>query len=321
MNIVIVADNGYVQHAAVMLTSLFESNKSHRFHVFLLTDGVSNENKFRLERLCAVYGNTLEIHLPDQELLQENNIDIGKLNSGRWSRMIYYKLFIPRILPDKINRCLFLDVDMIVVDDLKPLYDLEMEEGAIIAAVEDVISCIPRKKALGLNILDPYINSGVMVCDIKRWREEEVKRPIFNFVLEWSNRIINEQDVIAVYMKGHIQLLPIRWNMVGCNYLRQKYVFPKYYSELHEARKHPAIHHFCTLIQPWYADSPHPYRNLYIKYLKIYGKKVGILIHLPLPYKNVPKTPLQKFRHCIANVLNFFDIIRQPGYVLHKLKY
>ena len=321
MNVVIVANDSYVQHAAVMLTSLFEANKKSHFHVFLLTDGVSDENKSRLERLCTVYNNIIEIHLPEQELLQESNINIEKLNSGKWSKMIYYKLFMPRILPHEIDRCLFLDVDMVVVDNVDSLYNIRMGEDIIIAAVEDVVSCIPRKKILGLDSSDPYINSGVMVCDIDRWRKEEKIRPIFNFVLNWSDKIINEQDVIALYMRNHIQLLPIRWNMVGCNYLRKRYVFPRYYSELREARKHPAIHHFCTLIPPWYADSPHPYRGLYKKYLKKYGKMIGVHVSLRFPYKNAPKNIIQRFRHFIADILNFFNIIRQPGYVLHRLKY
>lgn len=133
---------------------------------------------------------------------------------------------------------------MVVVDNLNELYNIPLNPNAIIAAVEDVISCLPRKDTLGLSETDPYINSGVMVCDIARWREEENNHPIFEFVIEHSNVFVNEQDVIATYMKGRIQLLPIKWNMVGCNYLRKKFVFPKYYAELSDARKHPAIHHF-----------------------------------------------------------------------------
>ncbi|SHF10709.1 Lipopolysaccharide biosynthesis protein, LPS:glycosyltransferase [Bacteroides faecichinchillae] len=321
MNIVIVTDDGYVQHAAVMLTSLFESNSSNRFHIFVFTNDISGENYSRLERLCAAYGNSISVHYPEKELLHNSNIDIMRLNSGGWSKMIYHKLFMPLILPKSVERCLFLDVDMVIVDDLAPLYNIKMVDYNIIAAVEDLLSCIPRKKALGLAMSDLYINSGVMVCDIEQWRKEEKRRPIFDFVYKWSDRVINEQDVIAAYMKGRIQLIPIRWNMVGCNYLRKKNVFPKYYEELTNARRHPAIHHFCTLIPPWYADSPHPFRKLYIKFLKIYAEKIGISVNLHLPYKNMPKSHWQKLRHVIANVLNFMDIIRQPGYVLHKWKY
>lgn len=320
MNVVIVSNDAYVQHAAVMLTSLFETNRESDFRVFLLTDGLSDENKSRLGYLCQVYGNELEIHLPENELCHIGT-DISSLNSSRWNRMIYYKLFMPIILPTDVERCLFLDVDMVVVDDIKPLYNINFGDGNVIAAVEDVTSCILRKRALGMGDSDAYINSGVMMCDISAWRKRESEYPIFNFVYEWSDKIINEQDVLAVYMHDRIKLLPIRWNMVGCNYLRKKFVFPQYYGQLSEARKHPAIHHFCTLIQPWFADSPHPYRSLYKKYLIVYAKKVGVKVNLRFPFKNRPKTMIQTLRHDFGRLLNLFDIIRQPGYVLHKIRY
>lgn len=321
LNIVIVSNDNYIQHSGVMLTSLFETNSEQHFRVFLLTDGVSLANESRLRKLVAKYENEIEILIPKYELINDNQIDIKSLNSGKWNSMIYYKLFIPRILPQEVSRCLFLDVDMVVVDNLRPLYEVSMTNGEIIAAVEDVISCMERKEILGMESTHPYINSGVMVCDVSRWRAEEKQRPIFQFIMDWSSKIINEQDVIALYMKDKIKLLPLRWNMVGCNYLRQRYVFPKYYCELAEARKHPAIHHFCTLIQPWFADSPHPYRKLYKKYLKRYSKIISENISLQFPYKKERKTRLQRVRNGIGRILNFFDILRQPGYVLHKLRY
>lgn len=321
INIVIVANDGYVQHAAVMLTSLFESNIGSTFRVFLLTDGISEESHSRLETLCKAYGSVFYMLTPEEELRKSHSIDISGLPSGKWSTMIYYKLFMPSVLPSDVDRCLFLDVDMVVVDDIRPLYNIVLKDNAIIAAVEDVVSCMPRKEALGLSPEDYYINSGVMVCDIVAWRAEEKKRPIFSFVQEWSNRAINEQDNLAVYMKGRILLLSLRWNMVACNYLRKRFVFPKYYNQLTQARKHPAIHHFCTMIQPWYADSPHPYRHLYKRYLKIYIDKIGISASLDLPYKEKPKSFYQKFRNMVGRILNFFDIIKQDGYILHPLRY
>lgn len=321
LNIVIVSNDNYIQHAGVLLTSLFETNRKQHFRVFLLTDGISSANGERLKRLIIAYGNQIEIHIPEKELFDNGGIDIKSLNSGIWNPMIYYKLFIPRILPSDVGRCLFLDVDMVVVDDILPLYNVNLNTGNVIAAVEDVISCVQRKETLGMDISQPYVNSGVMVCDVDLWRSLENEKPIFDFVKEWSDRIINEQDVIAVYFTGKIKLLPIRWNMVGCNYLRQRFVFPKYYVELTEARRHPAIHHFCTLIQPWYADSPHPYRKLYVKYLRIYASVISEPVFLKFPYKKTPKTLVQRLRNQIGRLLNLFDIIRQPGYVLHRIRY
>ena len=115
-----------------MLTSLFETNKGCRIRVFLLTNGISDDNQRRLECLCKAYGNSIEICQPDSQLSQY--CDIDKLNSSNWSKMIYYKLFMPHILPLEVERCLFLDVDMVVVDNLNELYNIPLNPNAIIGS-------------------------------------------------------------------------------------------------------------------------------------------------------------------------------------------
>ena len=45
-NIVIVADERYIQHSAVMLTSLFYTNREKKFIIYLLTDGISVAREF-----------------------------------------------------------------------------------------------------------------------------------------------------------------------------------------------------------------------------------------------------------------------------------
>lgn len=53
-NIVIVSDEGYIQHAAVMLLSLFDHNKGKDFHVYLLTNGITVSTESRLREICYV---------------------------------------------------------------------------------------------------------------------------------------------------------------------------------------------------------------------------------------------------------------------------
>lgn len=56
-HIVCVSDENYVQHAAVMLCSLFENNRGKQFHVYLFTTGIEANTQERLED-CA--GNTTQ---------------------------------------------------------------------------------------------------------------------------------------------------------------------------------------------------------------------------------------------------------------------
>ena len=296
-----------MQHAAVMLCSLFESNKNKQFDIYLLTDGISEPSESRLQEMCLKYNSKLIVKLPEHELGATLSINLKELPVGQWNTMMYYKLFIPVILPSVCGRCLFLDVDMIINDDIEPLYKWDVQ-GSIIAAAEDMPDCVKIKERLNMSQEDKYINSGVMVCDLKLWREEEQKRPIFEYVKQVANTINNEQDVIALYFKDKLSFLPIRWNMTTFYFLRKPLIFDKYLKDLKQSQIKPAIIHYSAPIKPWFKDSMHPYRNLYHKYLNICGwpsKAFGY-------YKNL--STIERVKYNLRWILNALNIKMDPFY-------
>ena len=260
-NIVIVSNEGYIQHAAVMLTSLFLTNRDKSFVIYLLTDGITNETEGKLQSVCDTNGAKLKV--------MTCGIDnLGDFPVGQWQPIMYFKLLIPRLLPKTEERCLFLDVDMVVNDDIATLYHWNLDDK-VIAAAEDIPDCVTFKPRLGLDGTDLCINSGVMVCDLEKWRKMEQEHPIMEYATDIIDKIVNEQDVIACYFRGKIALLPIRWNMTTFYFNRRPKIFAKYLHELDWAKKFPGIIHFAAPIKPWFKDCQHPYRQLYKQYLKL----------------------------------------------------
>lgn len=260
-NIVIVSNEGYIQHAAVMLTSLFCTNRGKHLVVYLLTDGITPQTECKLREVCKTYGVELNV-------ITCGINNLGDFPVGQWQPIMYFKLLIPQLLPFRENRCLFLDVDMIVHDDITTLYHWNLQDK-VIAAAEDIPDCIAFKPRLGLKDTDLYVNSGVMVCNLEKWRQMEQKQPVMKYATSIIHNIVNEQDVIACYFKDKIALLPIRWNMTTFYFNRQPKIFVKYLYELDGAKKYPGIIHFSAPIKPWYKDCQHPYRKLYKQYLKL----------------------------------------------------
>ena len=269
-NIVIAANEGYMQHAAVMLCSLFETNRNKQFDIYLLTDGITDTSENRLQGMCHKYSSRLIVKQPETELGKSLGINLKDLPVGQWHTMMYYKLFMPVMLPPQCDRCLFLDVDMIINDDIAPLYNWELN-GSIIAAAEDIPDCVEIKKRLNLKQADAYINSGVMVCDLAAWRKVESAHPVFEFVKKVSSIITNEQDVIAMYFKSKLSFLPIRWNMTTFYFLRKPIIFEQYIGGLKSAQRFPGIIHYAAPIKPWFRDSMHPYRGKYRHFLEVSG--------------------------------------------------
>lgn len=306
-NIVIAANEGYVQHAAVMLCSLFETNRNKQFDIYLLTDGITDTSENRLQEMCHKYSSRLIVKQPETELGKSLGINLKDLPVGQWHTMMYYKLFMPVMLPPQCDRCLFLDVDMVINDDIAPLYNWELN-GSIIAAAEDIPDCVEIKKRLNLKQADAYINSGVMVCDLAAWRKVESAHPVFEFVKKVSSIITNEQDVIAMYFKSKLSFLPIRWNMTTFYFMRVPKIFDKYLSELSDAKRNPGIIHFAAPIKPWFKDCIHPYKNLYKKYLAKTDWK-------DFKFNNWEKlTPRQRLNKYIKNTLNHFGILQDGLY-------
>jgi lipopolysaccharide biosynthesis glycosyltransferase len=301
-NIVCVADENYIQHTAVMLCSLFENNANKNFHVYLLTTGIKTDTEKRLQSLCAQYYATLTCTTYSIK-------ELSYLPIGQWNTIMYLKLLIPKLLPNNIDRCLFLDVDMIINADITPLYNIDLN-NEIIAATEDIPDCTKHKQRLGLKQTDIYINSGVIVCNLLKWRELENKKSIIDFTKFISKIITNEQDVIALYFKGNIKLLPIKWNMTTFYFMRKPKIFEKYLPQLKEARKHPGIIHFACPIKPWFKDCQHPYKNLYKRYLaKTVWKNYKFST-----YENM--TAYGRLKRIIRLFLNKIGIIKDNGYIL-----
>lgn len=260
-NIVIVSNEGYIQHAAVMLVSLFTMNKDKHFVIYLLTDGITNATEDKLREVC-------DAHQADLKVIKCGIDNLGDFPVGQWNPIMYFKLLIPQLLPSTEKRCLFLDVDMVVHDDITSLYEWNLGDK-VIAAAEDMPDCVAFKPRLGLKDTDLCINSGVMVCDLEKWRLMEQKQPIMAYATNIISIIVNEQDVLACYFRDKIALLPIRWNMTTFYFNRKPKIFLKYLPELEAAKRFPGIIHFAAPIKPWFKDSQHPYRKLYKKYLKL----------------------------------------------------
>lgn len=265
-NIVSIADEAYAQHAAVMLASLINRNPQKLFRIFLMTYTMSHNTKQKLQQVVKGHG---ELYIIEDDY---TNSDIMALKSETstksWNSIMYLKLLIPHKLPTDVERFLFLDVDMIINHNIEELYYTNLK-GFILAACDDYKFQQVHRNRLGLKEKDEYVNSGVMVVDLKAWRKKEEQNPMINFLENYKEILNNDQDGFALYFRGEIKLLPNKWNVTTFYFEQVPRILDKYLPEVNELRHHPFIIHFCEPIKPWFADCKHPYRHLYRKFLKL----------------------------------------------------
>lgn len=152
-----------------------------------------------------------------------------------------YRIFAPFIF-NKLDKIIYLDSDLIVLDDIKKLWDRDVK---YIAGVQDGLSIHGAKKN---NLNHTYINTGVMVMNLKNLRKIDDYMDRIKATQNGNyNLSLLDQDIINIAFEKEIELLPFEWNVLS-----------KIYSEttegMLEARKKPSIIHWAGFQKPWKED-------------------------------------------------------------------
>ncbi len=161
MNILLACDSGYVMPLSVCMTSIFENNKKNNICVYILHSKLLDAQKETLAGMAKSYQQTIQ-------LIEIGESYFADAPALRWSKETYYRLLISEILPNTIDRLLYLDVDIIVNKPLNDLYELDLGEFAIGALQEKGDYPIIRKR-LGLPVEGYYYQAGVLLFDMEKF--------------------------------------------------------------------------------------------------------------------------------------------------------
>lgn len=90
----------------------------------------------------------------------------------------YFRLKVGEVLDSSISRCVYLDTDTLVLQDIRELFFYDMKDNTIgiakdIVATRDVVY---RHKLVERKM---YGNSGVLLIELKKWREYFSRDPSF----------------------------------------------------------------------------------------------------------------------------------------------
>lgn len=281
-------DDEYVKGVAVTLVSAAKHLDSDRtLWVELVDGGISDLSFERLQRTCEAAGIRLRRHRVDLDRLHQLPI------SHHISHAAYLRLLLAEILPEDLERVLYLDGDLLILEDLSLLFDATLE-GHWAAAVPDVAcpymdatlavsnlrQCGPymatyrpvsNYQELGISGDQPYFNSGVLLIDLVQWRQQDLGRQFLLCLDENADSIwCWDQYALNVVLSGRWKVLPLRWNCGGhlYEYLSTE-ATPLSASESQEAFDQPAIVHFTTKDKPWHAGHQHPHGEAFFEYLDL----------------------------------------------------
>jgi lipopolysaccharide biosynthesis glycosyltransferase len=262
MNIAITLDKNYMQHAAVMLYSLIQSNKDSSIDVYAICDDKIPEDAW--DRLSKVYANT-------QLTVKRIIIDPSKFSNFKLSDHAtlanYYRIQLAELIPSDIDFILYLDVDIVILKNLKELYNIKLGDNYV-AATEDPDN--PVRFKFGFAASDPYFNSGIMLVNLTAWRKEKLNEQLCDFVLNNADIIQYwDQDAFNVICKQHWLPLPPKYNLqTNIFYIQGKDAITYDSTAMQQAIADPTIIHFTGKSKPWEYMDQHPRKEVYYNYLK-----------------------------------------------------
>lgn len=264
MNILTCTDSKFVIPTGVMFYSVCKNNIGEELNFYLIVDGsVTEKQKQSIEN---------EIKKFEKTTIQFFKVDIKEIEeylvvvAPNFPKSIYYRLLLSDILPKDLDKILYLDGDIIVRHSLKELWNTDISNYSLGAVVNQTNGKkfwerlkYPREKG--------YFNSGVLLVNIKYWRDNCLSNKFIDYLKHNSDILVNpDQDVLNYVLQDSKLLLPERYNVQEFFYRVDRVIVDcENSAEINTALQDPYILHY-TAQKPWIFYCSHPLKHIYYQY-------------------------------------------------------
>ncbi|EOI6144611.1 glycosyltransferase family 8 protein [Campylobacter coli] len=282
INLVFTTDNKYLIYLAVVLESIItHSDKNHFYDVYIIYTHCSKQDFDKVLFKFKNQSNFLFKLYDINEALERNRDLFHIYQASHFSMAVYYRFFIPEILKD-IDKVIFLDIDIVVLNDLKYLYNIDLKDN-VLAACIDVCMLLDGNlensdqknyclNTLNMNNIDNYFNAGILVFNLEKCREIEFLKICLQKLQELQKPRLNDQCVFNSLFNDKCKILPLKWNWIWNVSIRHKNTYLTYtpkelLEEWLETQKDPYIIHYNDYFKPW--NSPHlPKADIWWQYAR-----------------------------------------------------
>lgn len=216
--IIVACDDHYVVLLAALLKSIeFHHKTSENIVVFIVEDGISAKNQKKLtSSLDKGKINLLWISM-DDAIPEDMHIPFDR---SSYPKNIHTRIFIPHFIPDRFDKIIYLDVDMILMRDISDLWNVDLGDNMLAAVMDPRLKVFSNSwggilnyKELGFAPDTKYFNTGILVINNKKWREENSAATVVKCIAD-NEKFANYPDqygINIVMANRWIELDP-RWN-------------------------------------------------------------------------------------------------------------
>ena len=268
ISIVFASDDNYAQHIAVVIASIMAKTKE-KVCFYVINDNISKGKIEKLRDTADIFKAKIEfISVPEDKF---SNVYL----SGHVSKAAYFRLALADILPNDIEKVIYLDVDLLVYDDIKKMWQIDLKNLPLAAVPDYGIMASPRlckQKAdvIGLPVGEKYFNSGVLVVNLKEWRKEDYTKQILE-IINNNQFPHHDQDALNKLFMHKWQALDLRWNIIPpvFNLFSKILLNSNFRKNAITARKNPGIIHYAGRYKPWEFTLHNGFNDKYYQYLEL----------------------------------------------------
>ncbi|MBD3878132.1 MAG: glycosyltransferase [Quinella sp. 1Q5] len=224
----------YSRFTGTAMLSLFENANNtpphlpsitvHLLHDHTLTD----DNRDKFNQIADRYGQQLKFYNVEErctDRYEQINVYFPDIYADRHSIAMFYRFFIPDLLlPQEIEKAIYLDSDIIVNLDIAEFWQIELGDkpfGAIpeVFQFNDKDVGIKAKKRymaiVNEGVVNPeeYLNSGVLLMNLKVLsKEEDTILTGMKFISEHPQFEFLDQDILNYCFSTSYLKLPLKFN-------------------------------------------------------------------------------------------------------------
>ncbi len=289
VNIVLTGDEKYVMPMGVTMFSIVKNlSKGRVARFFLFVSGWGDNEEDEIRELQNYVNCEIEIIHMESKVTCFEGIDIKKFhNTYIQSLATYYRLLMPRLLPDFVNKAFYVDSDIIVDADLCEVYD-KMTADKLLAAVPDFPVQMFQRDLIPQQITwnefepfrndpqsAPYVCAGFFLMNVELARNLSIVDDFMQFLQDHPNPPLADQDTLNAVCSqkyaGRMIYLPLKWNVFcDVNYDAMSSVsYGCGHSAIREAGHYPKIYHYGGKNKPWINKLVSKYYHVYEDYWKL----------------------------------------------------
>lgn len=251
----------YAPYMAVTLQSLLDCAKEENFYdIIILNKEISQEDQEKIKEMVDKNPNTSVRFIEVSQALDAQNYNFRE----GYSPESFYRVVMVELLTE-YDRVVYLDSDLILLEDIADLYfGTDIEDNLVAAAIDidglaSAFSNHDGRKDymisyMGISNLHDYFQSGVMIFNLKEWRKTFSLEQILDAACQ-PEIMFGDQDVLNVLCRGRIKFIDMSWNTI-INHRRKQMrellcLAPvDLLDDYFEARKTPKIIHYGGT-KPW----------------------------------------------------------------------